>query len=162
MSSHDDRTDDAVLAAQQVQAHALTWWVRWSPQHRRFEAWELTDPAQCRIVCASSAGELWDRMQQVDLDLWRARPRDDQPPTPGAVDRLGSPLRVAPGRIPDFHGLPSGRRGRFPGPRLPSTKGPGGDPRSVATVAFQRLLIHPDTRSTHAGAVVHRAARPGP
>ncbi|WP_440098920.1 hypothetical protein [Streptosporangium sp. H16] len=58
---------DAARAAKQVQRYAPTWWVSWSLRFRRFEAWECTDPAQCRIVCADSAADLWDDMQQVDL-----------------------------------------------------------------------------------------------
>ncbi|MEV4531335.1 hypothetical protein [Streptosporangium sp. NPDC049304] len=69
---------DATRAAWQVQDHAPTWCVIWSLRFRRFEAWECTDPAQCRTVHASSAAELWDRMQQIDLDLWRTRPRGDR------------------------------------------------------------------------------------
>lgn len=72
MSSRDDAL--AARVAGQVQKHAPTWLVIWSLRHRRFEAWECTDSAQCRIVHADSAGELWDLMQQVNLDLWRTRP----------------------------------------------------------------------------------------
>ncbi|MGC5009975.1 hypothetical protein ACLQ2R_04350 [Streptosporangium sp. DT93] len=80
MSSRDDAL--AARAARQVQQHAPTWMVFWSLRHRRFEAWECTDPKQQRAVHADSAGELWDLMQQVNLDLWRTRPQGDRPPTP--------------------------------------------------------------------------------
>lgn len=107
---------DAARAAKQVQEHAPTWWVIWSLRFRRFEAWEW---ARCRTVHADSAGELWDSMQQVDLDLWRTRPRDDQPPAPGAAGRLGPPLPAPPGPDLTPRGQPPEPRGKVPEPRLP-------------------------------------------
>jgi len=62
---------DAVRAAEQVQAYAYGWLVWWSLRYRRFEAWDCRDAACFRTVYANSAAELWDRMQQVELDLWR-------------------------------------------------------------------------------------------
>ncbi|MFI6509927.1 hypothetical protein ACIBCT_20180 [Streptosporangium sp. NPDC050855] len=120
MSSRDDAL--AARAARQVQEHAPTWLVFWSLHNQRFEAWELTDPARCRIVHATDAGELWDLMQQVNLDLWRTRPQGDRPPTPVVADRPGPPLPVAPGLTPSA-GLPPGRPARVPGPRHPSREG---------------------------------------
>ncbi|MEV4381468.1 hypothetical protein [Streptosporangium sp. NPDC049644] len=69
---------DAVLAAEQVQAYAYGWLVWWSLRYRRFEAWDCRDAACFRAVYADSAAELWDRMQQVELGLWRT-------PSPGAT-----------------------------------------------------------------------------
>ncbi|WP_326646563.1 hypothetical protein OG884_18220 [Streptosporangium sp. NBC_01755] len=91
---------DAARAAQQVQAHAPTWLVMWSLRHRRFEAWQCTDPARCRTVYAVSAAELWDRMQLVELELWWTLPPRAVQPAPAADGRLGSPEAGAPGRIP--------------------------------------------------------------
>ncbi|MEU4829974.1 hypothetical protein [Streptosporangium sp. NPDC023615] len=87
MSSRDDAL--AARAARQVQEHAPTWMVFWSLRHRRFEAWECTDLVRCRAVHADSAGELWDLMQQVELDLWRTQLQGDRSPTP----RVGRPRR---------------------------------------------------------------------
>ncbi|WP_326644077.1 hypothetical protein OG884_09195 [Streptosporangium sp. NBC_01755] len=81
---------DAALAAEQVQAYAYGWLVWWSLRYRRFEAWDCRDAACFRTVHADSAAELWDRMQQVELDLWRTS-------SPGATwttwcgSRPGSP-----------------------------------------------------------------------
>jgi len=78
---------DAARAAQQVQAHAPTWFVIWSLRHRRFEAWHSA-PGRCHIVCANSATALWNLMQQVELDLRPTSPHGDRPP---ASDMAGSP-----------------------------------------------------------------------
>jgi len=110
---------DATRAAQQVQWYAPpTWCVLWSPRFRRFEAWECSDPDRCRIVHAKTASELWDQMQNVDLDLWRTRPGADQPLTPRMAGRLGLPLPVAPG---PGH---SPRGGQVPEPRLSPERSP--------------------------------------
>jgi hypothetical protein len=106
---------DAARAAQQVQQQAPDWFVIWSLRHRRFEAWQCTDPNECRIVCASSATALWDLMQQAELDLWRTSPTAPTPPTPGAAGRPYPPLSAAPGPVP--LALPPGRTERAPGPQ---------------------------------------------
>jgi hypothetical protein len=90
MSTRSDA--DAARAAQQVQRHAPTWLVMWSLRHHRFEAWQCTDPQECRIVHAASAGELWDLMEQAELDLWRTSPHGPTPPTLNAASRPDLPL----------------------------------------------------------------------
>ncbi|WP_326646458.1 hypothetical protein OG884_17710 [Streptosporangium sp. NBC_01755] len=70
---------EAARAAQQVQQHAPTWLVMWSLRHRRFEAWQCTDPQECRIVHATSAAELWDLMEQASH---AASPDDSESTTP--------------------------------------------------------------------------------
>ncbi|MFI6451678.1 hypothetical protein ACIBF6_08975 [Streptosporangium amethystogenes] len=111
---------EAARAAQQVQQHAPTWFVIWSLRHRRFEAWNCTDPDECHIVCANSATALWDLMQQVELDLWRTSPHGDQPPSPGATDHPHPPLPIVPGAV---LALPPGHSERTPGPHPPSPEG---------------------------------------
>ncbi|MER5650135.1 hypothetical protein [Streptosporangium sp. NPDC002524] len=90
---------DAARAAKQVQEHAPTWWVIWSLRFRRFEAWECTDPVRCRTVHAAGAGQLWDHMQQVDLDLWRIRPRIEEPADRAPVDDVPQVARRVAGRL---------------------------------------------------------------
>lgn len=80
MSTRAD--EEAARVAQQVQEQAPTWFVMWSLRHRRFEAWECSDPARCRTTHGRTASELWDRMQQIDLELQRPLPPDDTQPTP--------------------------------------------------------------------------------
>ncbi|MEV4745169.1 hypothetical protein AB0K21_02210 [Streptosporangium sp. NPDC049248] len=106
---------DAARAAQQVQQHAPDWFVIWSLRHRRFEAWQCTDPTECRIVCASSAATLWDLMQQLELDMRSTSSPGDQPFTPNAVSRpaLESVLLALPpkraARVPGPHPSPAER-----------------------------------------------------
>ncbi|MET8047506.1 hypothetical protein ABZU75_07865 [Streptosporangium sp. NPDC005286] len=107
---------DAARAAQQVQKYAPTWLVIWSLRHRRFEAWQCTDPARCHIVHATSAAELWDLMERTELALWRTSPHDATPPTPDAAGRPGSPLPVAPELVPHSRALPPGHPERAPEP----------------------------------------------
>ncbi|WP_030925792.1 hypothetical protein [Streptosporangium amethystogenes] len=79
MSTRAD--EEAARVAQQVQEQAPTWFVMWSLRHRRFEAWECSDPARCRTTHGRTASELWDRMQQIDLELQQT-PAEDAPPDP--------------------------------------------------------------------------------
>lgn len=87
---------DAVLAAEQVQAYAYGWLVWWSLRYRRFEAWDCRDPACFRAVYADSAAELWDRMQQIELDLWRISPQGAAQLVAIAADRPYPPTSVTP------------------------------------------------------------------
>ncbi|MFI6452342.1 hypothetical protein ACIBF6_12360 [Streptosporangium amethystogenes] len=105
---------EAARAAQQVQQHAPDWFVIWSLRHRRFEAWQCTDPNECRIVYANSATALWDLMQQVELDLLRNSPQGTTPPAPGAASRPDPPL-PAPGHV--LLALLPGCAARAPAPR---------------------------------------------
>ncbi|WP_326829104.1 hypothetical protein OIE13_31470 [Streptosporangium sp. NBC_01810] len=98
MSSRADA--EAARVARQVQQHAPTWLVMWSLRHRRFEAWQCSDPKSCRTVHGRTAAELWNRMQQVELELRRTLPRGAAQPTPAANGRLSSPVPVAPGYVP--------------------------------------------------------------
>ncbi|GAA3000490.1 hypothetical protein GCM10017559_21790 [Streptosporangium longisporum] len=125
MSSRDDAL--AARTARQVQKHAPTYLVFWSLRNQRFEAWELTDPARCRIVHAAGAGELWDLMQQVNLDLWRTRPHGDQPPTPVAADHPDPSLPVTLLRGGTCRPRPGRRFGTGPAPdrRAPHRTGNG-------------------------------------
>ncbi|MER6825280.1 hypothetical protein ABT352_04770 [Streptosporangium sp. NPDC000563] len=91
---------DATRAARQVQQYAPTWLVMWSLRHRRFEAWECSDPRECRIIHAQSAGELWDLMEQAELELWWTLPPRAAQLTPAADGHPGSPVPVAPGFVP--------------------------------------------------------------
>ncbi|WP_433359485.1 hypothetical protein [Streptosporangium sp. CA-115845] len=122
MSTRDDI--DAARAAKQVQRYAPTWLIMWSLRHRRFEAWQCANPRECRIVCAKSAGELWDLMEQAELDLWRISPHAATPPTPSAASRPDPPLPVAPGLVPRPRGLTPGRPERAPRPRSPERRRP--------------------------------------
>ncbi|WP_433373822.1 hypothetical protein [Streptosporangium sp. CA-115845] len=115
---------DAAQAAKQVQRYTPTWLIMWSLRHRRFEAWQCADPRECRIVCAKSAGELWDLMQQTEVDLWRTSSHGATPPTPSAADRPAPPLPVVSGLVPRPHGLPPDRPRQAPGPRSPERRRP--------------------------------------
>jgi hypothetical protein len=114
---------NAAEAAQQVQAHARTWLVMWSPWHRRFDAWEYSDPKCCRTVQAPTAGELWDRIQVAELDLWLARPPRDLPLMSPMASHKGQPLLLAPGPIPGPNGPSPADSGFVPGPHPPRKKG---------------------------------------
>ncbi|MER6174453.1 hypothetical protein [Streptosporangium sp. NPDC001681] len=105
---------DAARAAQQVQKYAPTWLVIWSLRHRRFEAWQCTDPARCHIVHATSAAELWDLMEQAELDLWRTPPPAPTPPAPGTASHPDPPLSAAPLVLPPGH--PGRALGPHPSP----------------------------------------------
>ncbi|MDP9848116.1 hypothetical protein [Streptosporangium lutulentum] len=94
----------AVEVAKLIQARAPRWVVLWRPYRRVLQAWECSDPRLCRTVMGRSATELWQRMQEAELDLWRASPRAmtaDRPPTtpvPGGREDLPE---AAPRRSPD-------------------------------------------------------------
>ncbi|WP_030905606.1 hypothetical protein [Streptosporangium amethystogenes] len=111
---------DAARAAQQVQQHAPDWFVIWSLRHRRFEAWQCTDPQECRIVYAQSAIALWNLMQQTEVDLWRTSPYGATPP-PGAAS-LEPPLPVTPGLVPHPRALLPAHTEQAPRPRPSSWK----------------------------------------
>ncbi|MEV4532139.1 hypothetical protein, partial [Streptosporangium sp. NPDC049304] len=100
---------DATRAARQVQQYAPTWLVMWSLRHRRFEAWQLTDPRQCRIIHAQSAAELWDLMQQADVE-----PQQISPPPP--LSTLGL--------VPHPRVLPLGPDEQVPSHHFPQERGP--------------------------------------
>ncbi|MEU0480521.1 hypothetical protein ABZ260_15200 [Streptosporangium sp. NPDC006013] len=76
------------------------------------------------IVCAKSAGELWDLMQQTEVDLWRTSSHGATPPTPSAARRPDPPLPVVSGLVPRPHGLPPGRPRQAPRPRSPERRRP--------------------------------------
>ncbi|MEU8205110.1 hypothetical protein [Streptosporangium sp. NPDC049046] len=99
---------DATRAARQVQQYAPTWLVMWSLRHRRFEAWQCADPRECRIIHAQSAAELWDLMQQADVEPQQIAP----PPLP------------PPGLVPHPRILPIGPDERVPPHHVPQERGP--------------------------------------
>lgn len=111
---------DAARAAQQVQQHPPTWFVIWSLRHRRFEAWNCTDPQGCRIVYAQSATALWNLMQRTEVDLWRTSPRSAMPPSGAASPN--PPLPMTSGLIPRPRALPPARAEQVPRPRFSSWK----------------------------------------
>ena len=92
---------DAARAARQVQQYAPNWLVMWSLRHRRFEAWQCADPRECRIIHAQSAAELWDLMQQADVE-----PQQISPPPLSARGLVPHPriLPIEPDeRVPSHH-----------------------------------------------------------
>ncbi|MBB2908864.1 hypothetical protein FHS43_000110 [Streptosporangium becharense] len=127
MSSRADAT--AALVAKQVQEHAPTWFVMWSPWRRRFDAWECSAPDRCRTVHGRTATELWNRMRQVDLDLRRTLLRDAAPPAPGEAGHPGPPDPVAPGHVPGPRGRLPSRQEHVPGPPSP-TEAPSAEERT--------------------------------
>ncbi len=99
---------DAACAAKQVQQYAPTWLVMWSLRHRRFEAWQCADPRECHIIHAQSAAELWDLMQQAEVE-----PQRISPPPLLALRLVPHPrvLPIGPDERVPFHHFPQ-ERGR--------------------------------------------------
>ena len=135
---------EAARAAQQVQQHAPTWFVIWSLRHRRFEAWQCTDPNECRIVYANSATALWDLMQQAELDLWRT-----SPPAARRPPRRGRPSGPATPRGPENRtgGFPlsraAARRSHLPCRRAPTPAGGGAQPGAARGAPTRKDLLRP-------------------
>ncbi|MFB9680482.1 hypothetical protein [Streptosporangium vulgare] len=111
---------DAARAAQQVQQHAPAWFVIWSLRHRRFEAWNCTDPQGCRIVYAQSATALWNLMQLTEVGLRRISPHGAT--LPSDVASPNPPLPMTSGFFPRPRALPSARAEQVPKPHFSSWK----------------------------------------
>lgn len=109
----------AVEVAQLIQARAPRWVVLWRPYWRVLQAWECSDPRLCRTVMGRSATELWQRMQEAELDLWRASPR--------AMTANWPPTTPVPGGRED---LPEAAPRRSPAPAAPRRPGRPRGPRS--------------------------------
>lgn len=97
----------------------------WSLRHRRFEAWQCTDPARCHIVHATSAAELWGLMEQAEADPRRT--------SPAAYTQCGQPSGFA---------TPGGPRARSP-PSRSATGPPRTNSGAMSLVVGKEPIVIP-------------------
>ncbi|MGI5292628.1 hypothetical protein ACQEVF_58805 [Nonomuraea polychroma] len=75
---------EQVAQAATLEQRYPSWLVMWRFWARKFTAWHLADPRECRIVDATTARELRDLMVGAELEFWWVSPaaHTGQPFTP--------------------------------------------------------------------------------